>query len=223
MRTNRRTFAPAEVALENPPAILDPALIFGRTAPLEVDLGCGDGTFLVARARENPERDFLGIERLPGRVRGACRKIGEGQLPNARVLRAEIPEALRELLPAHSVEVFYLLFPDPWPKRRHHSRRVVNAEFLRHAAEALVPGGELRIATDHADYFAEIQRISLQEPAFEIAPTAGEMEAAVHSTFEERFRARGVAINRLTLRNRLKALSEGASSAERRDDPVSFR
>jgi tRNA (guanine-N7-)-methyltransferase len=201
MRTNKRTFPAAEIALENPSAGLDPKAIFGRVAPLEVDLGCGDGTFLVALAREHPERDFLGIERLPGRVRGACRKIGDGQLPNARVLQAEIRDVLAAVLPPASVEILYLLFSDPWPKRRHLHRRVINEEFLRAALRVLVPGGELRLATDHADYFAQMQRIALSVTEFDSCALSGR-QLAFGTTFEERFRALGVDIYRLILRKR---------------------
>ena len=86
--------------------LLDLPRIFGRLAPLEVDLGCGDGTFLGTIAAENPGRNFLGIERLLGRVRSACRKIERAGLTNARVLRIEISYAVERLLPANSVSVF---------------------------------------------------------------------------------------------------------------------
>ncbi len=200
MRTNRRSFPEAEVVPESELAPLDLAQIFGRRAgPLEVDLGCGDGTFLVARAAENPERDFLGIERLPGRARGAARKIGDARLTNARILRFDILHAIRQLLPPRSVAVFHLLFPDPWPKRRHQNRRVVSEEFFRAAARALVAQGELRIATDHADYFAEIERLASAVPLF-IPERDIALSASPATTFEARFRDDGAEIYRLSLR-----------------------
>jgi len=189
------------VAPANVLAPLDLDEIFGRTAPVEVDLGCGDGTFLAALAEQDTERNFLGVERLPGRIRGACRKIGDQLLPNARVLRSGILEALEQLLPPRSVEICYLLFPDPWPKRRHHHRRVVTEEFLHAVAEVLVPGGCLRIATDHAEYFAEMQRLLARAQALEICPQS-EMEPVFCSTFESRFRERGAKIYRVVLQRR---------------------
>ena len=201
MRNNKRTYPAAEIVLENRTCALDLARVFGRVAPLEVDLGCGDGTFLAALAREQPERNFLGVERMPGRVRAACRKIGDAQLPNARVLRADILEALHTLLAPQSVEVCHLLFSDPWPKRRHHERRVFSVEFLRAVAGALIPGGLLRVATDHAEYFSAMEFIWPHAVDFEVCPP-GESETGFSTTFESRFRASGAEIHRITLRKR---------------------
>ncbi|HMJ04612.1 MAG TPA: tRNA (guanosine(46)-N7)-methyltransferase TrmB [Chthoniobacterales bacterium] len=222
MRTNKRTFPPAEIVPESWLAPLDLSLIFGRAAPLEVDLGCGDGTFLAALAQEQPARNFLGVERLAGRVRGACRKIGDGQLPNARVLRGGILDVLRALLSPNSVAVLHLLFPDPWPKRRHHQRRIVTEEFLRAALDVLEPGGELRIATDDAEYFARMERVCGAVSGFEICLPPG-IPPLGQSTFENRFRARGAAIHRLTLQKRWRAAA--ASSVEGGMEPgaVSIR
>ena len=198
MRTNYRTFSAAEITPASELQPLDLAEHFGREAALEVDLGCGDGTFLVARAQTLPERNFLGIERMPGRVRGVSRKIGDLGLTNVRVLPREILPALRQLLPRASVDIFYLLFPDPWPKRRHQNRRVVSREFFGAIARALKPAGELRIATDQRDYF-EAMKILLPEVSL-LAPSEGDDTDLPASTFEERFRERGLPIYRLTLR-----------------------
>jgi tRNA (guanine-N7-)-methyltransferase len=172
--------------------------IFGRSGPVEVDLGCGDGTFLAALAAENPDTDFLGIERLLGRVRSACRKIERDDLTNARVLRFEISYAVEYLLPPGSVTAFHLLFPDPWPKRRHASRRLVSENFLDALHRALRPGGVVQIATDESPYFGQITRVASQSGLFALKPNAE--GAASASKFERRFRARGLAIHRLELR-----------------------
>ena len=179
-------------------APLDLQSIFGRTAPVEVDLGCGEGIFLAALAAENPGADFLGIERLLGRVRAACRKIERGGLTNARVLRFEISYAVEYLLPADSVTAFHLLFPDPWPKRRHASRRLVSENFLAALHRALRPLGIIRVATDDSEYFRQITRIASQFGGFalDLAPEG----TAPTTKFEGRFRERGVAIHRLELR-----------------------
>ncbi|MGI9088235.1 MAG: tRNA (guanine(46)-N(7))-methyltransferase TrmB [Chthoniobacterales bacterium] len=180
-------------------APLDFREIFGRGAPLEVDLGCGDGTFLAALAAQNPAHDFLGVERLAGRWRGATRKIGEQRLTNARILRMEILHALQHLLPPGSVTVFHLLFPDPWPKRRHRSRRVFSEEFLRAAGRALTAHGELRIATDHAEYFCEMEGIARSAPGL-FAREDVSADFLPATTFEERFRENGLPIHRFSLR-----------------------
>lgn len=121
--------------------------------PLEVDLGCGDGSFLMEMARNCPERDFLGVERLLGRVRKVCRKITRRHLENARVLRLDSRYVVEWLLPETSVSRLHLLCPDPWPKLRHHRRRVMQVEFFEAVRRALVPGGEFLFMTDHEEYF----------------------------------------------------------------------
>lgn len=121
--------------------------------PLEVDLGCGDGSFLMEMARHHPERDFLGVERLLGRVRKVCRKITRNHLDNARVLRLESRYVVEWLLPEASVSRLHLLCPDPWPKVRHHRRRLVREDFLTALWRVLEPGGEFLFMTDHEEYF----------------------------------------------------------------------
>lgn len=194
--------SPAAAAIElAPPSgthASDLAAAFGRRAPVEVDLGCGDGSFLVQLAAQSSERNFLGIEQLAGRVRSACEKGARQKLRNLRIIRTEISSAVL-FLPPESVSVVYLLFPDPWPKRRHHPRRIVTEDWLQSIARALVPGGLVHVATDHADYFQWMERALLQTPALEsCAPAAAALFPA--TTFEKRFLEQGVAINRMTLR-----------------------
>jgi tRNA (guanine-N7-)-methyltransferase len=166
-------------------APLDLEAIYGRSAPIEVDLGCGDGSFLVEIAAANPARNFLGIERLLGRVRSTRRKITQRGITNARVLRVETSYAVRQMLPADSVALFHLMFPDPWPKRRHWRRRVVTEDFFASIHRALAPHGLLRIATDQADYFGEIERLAGQSTQFVISSDPAPHRAP--STFEKRF------------------------------------
>jgi tRNA (guanine-N7-)-methyltransferase len=175
---------------------LDLENIFGRKAPLHVDLGCGDGSFICAMAQRLPERNFLGIERLLGRIRSAARKAAT--VGNVRLLRMESSYAVRYLLPAGSVETFYLLFPDPWPKRRHWPRRTVTGEFLGAISQALAENGRFVIATDHLDYFQEIERIARADPSFTIA-LPGAVDLPI-TKFEQQFRAQGSPIHWLELR-----------------------
>jgi tRNA (guanine-N7-)-methyltransferase len=155
---------------------VDPEKIFGRKALLHVDLGCGDGSFLCAVAQRLPNKNFFGIERLSYRVRTAARKAAS--LNNVRLLQIESSYAVRYLLPAGSVETFYLLFPDPWPKRRHHRRRIVTPDFLESVHSALEQKGTIYIATDHLDYFRKIEDIARSafdfarvEPAIDLPPS----------------------------------------------------
>jgi tRNA (guanine-N7-)-methyltransferase len=153
-----------KVVPENYVAALDLEKIFGRRGPLQVDLGCGEGSFLCELAARFPDKNFLGIERLGGRVEKASRRGPSRtgiKIDNIRVLQMETSYAVRYLLPSESVETFYLLFPDPWPKRRHHRRRIFSPEFLDSIHRALEPGGVLHIATDHLDYFQHMKHVAL--------------------------------------------------------------
>jgi len=179
-------------------ARLDVVQVFGRKAPLHVDLGCGDGSFLCEMAQQFPKRNFLGVERLTKRVEKVRRK--SETIENVRVLRADTLFAVRDLLPESSVEVFYLLFPDPWPKRRHQFRRIFTHDFLNGIAVALEPHGLLRIATDYLDYFHQIERLSRGHLQFELVPQSPDDFVFPVTKFEKRFRDRGAPIYRLTLR-----------------------
>lgn len=170
--------------------------IFPRHAPIDVDLGCGDGSFLLAISQRNPARNFLGLERLVGRTRIACRKISHAGITNARVLRVESSYAVAHLFPPGTISSFYLLFPDPWPKRRHHQRRLVNEAFLDSIFRALDRDGLFVVATDHRDYFDHINQVANQSKKF-----SSELpEELPITTFEKHFRTRGLAIYRLVLR-----------------------
>lgn len=171
--------------------------IFGRRAPVEIDLGCGDGTFLTTLAAADPEHNFLGIERLLGRVRKVCRKVGREHLKNAHVLRVEAVYAVKHLVPAGTVTAFHLLFPDPWPKRRHHGRRAFTPEFLFSIHRALVAGGLFHIATDHADYFRQIENVIAATNTFAVSTEQYDFPA---TTFEKKFLIGGRLIQRVLLR-----------------------
>jgi len=169
--------------------------IFGCKAPLHVDLGCGDGSFLCAVAQRLPDKNFLGIERLSGRIRSAARKAAS--LSNVRLLQMESSYAVRYLLPAESVETFYLLFPDPWPKRRHHGRRIVTPDFLNSVHVAIQQNGVIYIATDHLDYFQKIKDAAKLIPAFVIDDVDVDLP---QSKFGLIFDQKGATIHWLALR-----------------------
>jgi tRNA (guanine-N7-)-methyltransferase len=199
------------IALDSLVERLDLPKMFGRIAPLHVDLGCGDGSFLCELAAKYPAKNFLGIERQRRRVTKTTRKAAP--LQNVRVLNVEIFYAVRYLLPPDSVEAFYILFPDPWPKRRHHRRRLVTPGFLDSIHGALQPRGLVHIATDHPEYFRHIQRVRttiqthpLQLACFKQSSSRGfDMVESGHvelplTKFEKRFREAGAPIYRLSLR-----------------------
>jgi tRNA (guanine-N7-)-methyltransferase len=184
-----------ELVPESYVAPLDLIAIFGRIAPLDVDLGCGNGDLICELARRHPERNFLGIDKLAGRVAKSCRKTS--MLDNVRILNVENSYAVRYLLPESSVENFYLLFPDPWPKRRHHRRRIVTRDFLDSIHRALESGGCFRLATDDQNYFEQIQQVAREHSGLML--DRDDVDLPV-TKFERRFRALNAPIYRLALR-----------------------
>jgi tRNA (guanine-N7-)-methyltransferase len=179
---------------------LSPREIFGTDQLIEVDLGSGPGKFLVESARRFPERNFLGIERLLGRVRKSCRTAATIGLTNVRVLRLELDYAVRYLLPENSIWRFHLNFPDPWPKRRHHARRIVDDEFLHAIHRSLVECGELWIKTDHESYFQSIKQVAARSELWN--PLEWSEEGYPRTDFEEQFLAEELPIYRLRLGKR---------------------
>jgi tRNA (guanine-N7-)-methyltransferase len=193
------TFSPViDLVPELQVAPVEVAELFGRSAPLHVDLGCGDGSFLCEMAQQFPKTNFLGIERLTKRVEKVRRKAEK--IENVRVLRADSLFAVRYLLPESSVEAFYLSFPDPWPKRRHQLRRIFTRDFLDAIAVALKQHGVLRVATDQLDYFQQVERISRDHLQFLVVPRSPDDAVLPVTKFERKFCKQGAPIYRLTLR-----------------------
>jgi tRNA (guanine-N7-)-methyltransferase len=174
------------------------AAIFENERPIEIDLGSGSGRFLIEAARQYPERNFFGVERLLGRVRKTLRAASRLGLTNVRVLRLEIDYTVRFLLSPGSVSRLHLSFPDPWPKRRHSRRRLVDEGFLAASASALAIGGELWIKTDHADYFQRITKaVDSRKDLFVCVPWSEEYP---RTDFEEAYRSQNLSIYQLRLR-----------------------
>lgn len=165
--------------------------------PLEVDLGSGDGTFLLGMAREHPERDFLGVERMLGRVDKTQRKIKRAGLDNAKVTRVESGYTVGWLLPTASVSRLHLLCPDPWPKKRHAERRLVNQdEFLSGLARILRPGGEFLLKTDDRVYFEDALASLSARPQFESLDWPADAFFYPITDFEEHWLESGRQIHR---------------------------
>jgi len=186
---------------ENYFAPLDLAALFPHQpgAPLEVDLGSGDGTFLIAMTNRAPERNFLGVERLLGRVRRTCRYMARTGATNGRIIRVESHYLVRYLLPRASVSVMHVMFPDPWPKRRHQQKRLIQTAFLDDAREALAPGGELRLTTDDAPYFAHMREVFKAHTGF-VEEEWNPGDDYPQTDFERMFREKGMPIYRALLR-----------------------
>jgi tRNA (guanine-N7-)-methyltransferase len=174
---------------------LDVAALYGRTRPLEVEIGCGKGRFLLARCRSFPESNFLGIERREKRVLIVNRKLEREGLTNARLLRLEAVYVVEELIPPLSVAAYYIFFPDPWPKRRHHRRRLFSPSFMQALHRTLLERGALHLATDFEEYFMLMRSLLRADPRFTETVTF-ETNEEERSEFELTFRQQGRPIYR---------------------------
>jgi len=144
----------------------DLGTLFGRTAPRALEIGFGNGEALIAMAAENPDRDYLGVEvHRPG-VAQALRELARRELGNVRVCCVDVNDVLARL-PERSLCAVYLFFPDPWPKKRHHKRRLVQAQFVAQIGRVLCAGGLFRLATDWQDYAAHMLAVLQEAPGFE--------------------------------------------------------
>lgn len=197
------------VAEAGPPAIifrppsyverLDVGALFPTPQPLEVELGAGDGSFFVQWAALNPGTNFLGVERLLGRLRKIERKARRLGLANVRALRLEAAYFAEFLLPRNSVSAVHIYFPDPWPKRKHRANRLINEPFIEVLRAVLIADGIVYLRTDDADYFAQMTRVFDANKNFALVPTP-ERLAAVLTDFERTFVARGIQTNRAAYR-----------------------
>ncbi len=199
--------------------IIDPRAWFADRAhlPLEIEIGSGKGTFLVQEAPQRPDVNFLGIEWAGEFFRYAADRLRRNGLTNVRMLHADAVEFIRYRCPDAICAVIHLYFPDPWPKKRHHKRRSVQDQSLRDFHRVLAPGGEVRIVTDHDEYWRWIEEhanraaeIFTREP-FErggaLTPraslTAGETsEELVGTNFERKYRREGRPFHAMVLRKR---------------------
>jgi tRNA (guanine-N7-)-methyltransferase len=136
---------------------VDFELILGRKGPVHIEIGPGKGTFLLAQAKAAPDVNFLGIERANKYYRYAVDRIGRWGLGNVRIIRTDAAWFLSEHVGDSSVDWFHIYFPDPWPKKRHHKRRFVCPPNMAQMVRCLKAGGVIQIATDHADYFEQIE------------------------------------------------------------------
>jgi tRNA (guanine-N7-)-methyltransferase len=174
---------------------LDLVALFPTKQPLEVELGSGDATFLANYAALHPDHNFIGVERLLGRMRKLDRKGRRAGLQNLRGVRIESSYFLQYLLPPHSAAALHVYFPDPWPKKKHRRRRLINDLFPALAREALSPGGVVYLRTDDEDYFQQMVSVFAVDSRFRPIETPPEL-AALPTDFEKDFQARGVKILR---------------------------
>lgn len=148
--------SPLFIPTDRLPADFDRQALFGRTAPLALEIGCGTGHFVLQRARQHPEYDFLAIDIYNKGCLKTCSKLDAAGVTNVRVLRIEARELLTSILPDNSLQAIYINCPDPWPKKRHRGRRLVNSDFLELALRRLEPDGDFFFSSDQRDYVDQV-------------------------------------------------------------------
>jgi tRNA (guanine-N7-)-methyltransferase len=175
LRQGRVTVAQERALAELMPAygiefkdeLLQPAAVFGREAPLVLEIGSGMGNTTAQIAGERPDADFIAVEVHGPGVGSLLKLIEKERLKNVRVIRHDAHEVLEKMIPDGALAGIHLFFPDPWPKKRHHKRRLMQPSFAALAARKLAPGGVLHAATDWQDYADYMLAVLSGEPGLE--------------------------------------------------------
>jgi tRNA (guanine-N7-)-methyltransferase len=186
VRRERRITAAQSAAIENlwskyglelTNGILEFAKIFGREATVIFEIGFGMGASLLAMAQQFPDCNFIGVEvHRPG-VGAVLLELERQQITNVKIFCADVVEVLQQSIPVDSLDKVLIFFPDPWPKRKHHKRRLINCEFIKLIAQKLKTGGVLHVATDWEDYALYVVKIMAENNEFAPA-SATELAAA---------------------------------------------
>lgn len=177
--------------------------IYANHRPVILEIGFGNGELLTSMAQQHPDRNFLGIEvHRPG-VGHLLLKLQEHSIKNVRIISQDAIEVLSDSIPEHSLEAIWLFFPDPWPKIKHHKRRIVNQLFLDLTARALINPGFLHLATDWQNYAAHMQTTVSKDPRYVLEKPPSKDHLLAHrpcTKFEHRGQQKGYAITDLIYR-----------------------
>jgi tRNA (guanine-N7-)-methyltransferase len=166
---------------------------FAYLKPVEIELGAGDGSFIVQYAKLRTEHNFIAVERLLGRARKVEKKATRAGLENLRVIRIEAGYFIKYLLPERSISNIHIYFPDPWPKVRHSKNRLIQPDFLKDLSKILKPGGEIYLRTDSPAYFEQMINVFGQFNAFQNIETPQELKQ-IKTDFEQEFISQGLQI-----------------------------
>ncbi len=194
-----------EIKLSQWEGLFDWKAVFGNPHPLEIEIGCGRGMFIINSARQNPDLNYLGIELSARFFHLLKERVKKSAVQNIRIIQGEAGFILKNFVPENSVAAVHIYFPDPWPKKRHWKRRLVNSGFVETVRCALVPGGQLFMATDFQDYFEEMVRAAddcsglEQQSLQECAAHEAEPDKAATS-YERKYLIQGRMIYRATYR-----------------------
>ena len=173
---------------------MDFAAMFGNARPVELEIGCGKGTFILGRAQARPEVNLLGVEWARAYCHYTADRVRRAGLTNVRMLRVDAALLVSTLIAPASLSRVHIYFPDPWPKTRHHRRRLIQTPFIARLHDLLAPGGQVLIVTDHLDYFEHIGRVLASARGFvrvafpQMADNEGEL---VGTNFERKYIAQG--------------------------------
>ncbi len=170
---------------------LDWRRLFRREAPTDVEIGSGKGKFLNELAAAHPERNLLAVERSPKYHRLCCQRAERRGLENVRLIRTTAEDLLFRLIAPGTVSRIFVLFPDPWPKKRHHKRRFFQPATMPALRDALVPGGHLLVKSDHPDYAAVIDEVLRSAPGFRLLAVDDVFGGLPTTGFEQKYVAEG--------------------------------
>jgi tRNA (guanine-N7-)-methyltransferase len=176
--------------------LLDWNIVFGNSNPVEIEIGCGKGKFIIQSARENPDTNYFGIEKSVKFSNILKQKVVKAGVTNIRIIRSEADCFISNFVPANSVQAYHIYFPDPWPKRRHNKRRLVNTPFMKNINRSMSPGGIIDFATDFTDYFSFIVETAGSLTGFEevfrriIQPSDADPEKGITS-YEQKYLLQG--------------------------------
>lgn len=173
---------------------LDFSRLYATSKPVELELGSGDGGFILHAATSNPDHNFLAVERLLGRLRKIERGGILGNLSNLRAVRIEISYLMRFLIPPSSIHAIHVYFPDPWPKKRHARHRLFRPQFTRWAARVLEVGGTIYMRTDDVPYFDQLKHTFSGDPEFIPCETPPHL-ASFRTEFEQQWNSMGIPTN----------------------------
>lgn len=181
-----------KVGLSVKSGLLDLDRVFDRSAPKFLEIGFGLGQSLLAAAAAYPDKDFIGVETHKPGIGALCAGIASQQLTNLRVFYADVVDVLAKALPAESLAGVQIFFPDPWQKRRHHGRRLIQSAFIKSLVTKIKPGGSLHLATDWQDYSKHMLAVLSAEPQLINLAGTGQFSAErssyrpIISKFEQR-------------------------------------